>query len=92
MLLTISMGSTVSTDYYIAITCVYAKPACTSMKHMEKYACSCKPECTSVILANKDTQCAVHVNHDAYSNRLTCYVYACALKVYFYIIDLSCMS
>ena len=59
------------------------------MKHVEKHACSYKQECTSVVRAKQKYMHAVHVNHNANSSRLKCYVYTHALNIHFYVIDLS---
>ena len=43
----------------LRVTRVYAKPKSTPMKHVkcvEKYACSCKPKCTSTFRANQNAR------------------------------------
>ena len=43
-----------------------------------------------VVHAKQRCKHAVHVRHDAHGSRVTCYVYMYALKMHFYVTDLSC--
>ena len=73
----VSMHAHILITIYIAIARVYAKSACTLIKYtnfVEKYACSCKPECTSVVHVNQRYMHAVCVNHDTHGSRLICHV------------------
>ena len=89
----------------LCITHVYAKPECMPMKHTKcvgktcvlmqnkMHECSsCKPKCTSEVLANQRCKHAVRANHDAHGSRLTSHVYTCALNVHFYVIDFPCTT
>ena len=77
------MSQTLTTSYILLV--------CTPMKHTEKHACSCKPECMSVRSSCKQRYTyTVYVNHDTHGSRLMCCMYMLALNVHFYVINLSC--